>query len=160
MKPSTLFKGLLTATLLLGVPAAAVAQEQDAPAPAQVAPVEVSETQIDQFVSAYQAIQTIQQAVQADLVAAVEAQGLTVDDYNAIAESQQSPEAAAEIPPEQAEQFAAAAEQIATLREGARTEMRSAIEATSLSIEEFEQIMTQAQQDPALQQVIVERLAE
>lgn len=162
MKPSTLFKSLLAATLALGVPAAAVAQEQDAPAPApaQVAPIEVSETQIDQFVSAYQAIQTIQQAVQADLVAAVEAQGLTVDDYNAIAESQQTPEAAAEVPPEQAEQFAAAAEQVATLREGARTEMQAAIEATSLSIEEFEQIMTQAQADPALQQVIVERLAE
>ena len=62
-------------------------------------------------VDAYEAIQTIQQAVQADLVAAVEAQGLTVDDYNAIAASQQSPEAAAEVPPEQAEQFSAAAEQ-------------------------------------------------
>ncbi|MBW4462899.1 MAG: DUF4168 domain-containing protein [Nodosilinea sp. WJT8-NPBG4] len=167
MKPSTLFKGLLAATLLLGVPAAAVAQEQEAPAPepaqaapAEAAPVEVSETQIDRFVSAYQAIQTIQQAVQADLVAAVEAQGLTVDDYNAIAESQQTPEAAAEVPPEQAEQFAAAAEQVATLRDGARTEMQAAIEAESLSIEEFEQIMAQAQADPALQQVIVERLAE
>lgn len=163
MKPSTLFKGLLAATLLLGVPVAAVAQEQEAPAPApaQAAPpVEVSETQIDRFVSAYQAIQTIQQAVQADLVAAVEAQGLTVDDYNAIAASQQSPEAAAEVPPEQAEQFAAASEQVATLRDGARTEMHAAIEATSLTVEEFEQIMAQAQADPALQQVIVERLAE
>lgn len=162
MKPSTLFKGLLAATLLLGVPAAAVAQDQEAPAPApaQVAPAEVSETQIDRFVSAYQAIQTIQQAVQADLVAAVEAQGLTVDDYNAIAESQQSPEAAAAVPPEQSGQFAAAAEQVATLREGARTEMQAAIEAEALTIEEFEQIMAQAQQDPALQQVIVERLAE
>lgn len=166
MKPSTLFKGLLAATLLLGVPAAAVAQEQESPAPAEAqaapaeaAPAEISETQIDRFVSAYQAIQTIQQAVQADLVAAVEAQGLTVDDYNAIAASQQTPEAAA-VPPEQAEQFAAAAEQVATLREGARTEMQAAIEAESLSIEEFEQIMAQAQQDPALQQVIVERLAE
>jgi hypothetical protein len=161
MKPSTLFKGLLAATLLLGVPAAAVAQEQaPAPAPAQAAPAEVSETQIDRFVSAYQAIQTIQQAVQADLVAAVEAQGLTVDDYNAIAASQQSPAAAAPVPPEQAEQFAAAAEQVATLRQGARTEMQAAIEAESLTVEEFEQIMTQAQADPALQQVIVERLAE
>lgn len=161
MKPSTLFKGLLAATLLLGVPAAAVAQEQaPAPAPAQAAPAEVSETQIDRFVSAYQAIQTIQQAVQADLVAAVEAQGLTVDDYNAIAASQQSPEAAAEVPPEQVEQFAAAAAQVATLREGARTEMQAAIEAEALTIEEFEQIMAQAQQDPALQQTIVERLAE
>ena len=85
MKPSTLFRSLLAATLMLGAPAAAIAQGQEAPAPAQSeqpAPVmEVTEGQIDRFVSAYQAIQTIQQSVQAELVAAVEAEGLTVDDY-------------------------------------------------------------------------------
>ncbi|MBE9156659.1 DUF4168 domain-containing protein [Nodosilinea sp. LEGE 06152] len=164
MKPSTLFKSLLAATLMLGVPAAAIAQGQEAPtqAPAQSeqpAAMEVSEGQIDRFVSAYQAIQTIQQSVQAELVAAVEAEGLTVDDYNAIAESQQSPETAAEVPAEQAEQFAAAAAQVATLREGAREDMQAAIVAEELTVEEFEQILAQAQQDPALQQAIVERLS-
>lgn len=164
MKPSTLFKSLLAATLMLGVPAAAIAQDQEAPAPAQpaqpaqAAPTEVSEGQIDRFVSAYQAIRAIQQAAQAELVAAVEAEGLTVDDYNAIAESQQSPEAAAEVPAEQAEQFAAAAAQVATLREGAREEMQAAIVAEELTVEEFEQILALAQQDPALQQAIVERI--
>ncbi len=161
MKPSTLFKGLLAATLLLGAPAAVVAQEQEAPAPApaQAAPVEVSETQIDRFVSAYQAIQTIQQSVQAELVSAVEAEGLTVDDYNAIAEAQQSPETVAEVTPDQASQFAAAVEQVATLRQKAREEMQAAIEAENLSIDEFEQILAQAQQDPALEAKIVERLS-
>lgn len=160
MKPSTLLKGLLAATLVLGAPAAAMAQEQAAPAPAQAAPIEVSETQIDSFVSAYQAIQTIQQSVQADLVAAVEAEGLTVDDYNTIAEAQQSPETVTEVAPDQAAQFAAATEQVSTLREEARMEMQAAIEAENLSIEEFEQILAQAQQDPDLQQAITERLAQ
>ena len=158
MKPSTLLKGLLAATLLLGAPAAAVAQGQAAPAPAQAAPVELSETQIDRFVSAYQAIQTIQQSVQAELVSAVEAEGLTVDDYNAIAEAQQSPETVAEVAPDQAAQFAAAAEQVAALRQEAREEMQAAIKAEDLSIAEFEQILAQAQQDPVLQAEIVERL--
>ncbi|MGF1520374.1 MAG: DUF4168 domain-containing protein [Nodosilinea sp.] len=160
MKPSTLLKGLLAATLMLGAPAAAVAQGQEAPAPAEAAPVQVSETQIDSFVSAYQAIQTIQQSVQAELVSAVEAEGLTVDDYNAIAEAQQSPETVAEVAPDQAAQFAAAAERVAALREEAREEMQAAIEAENLSITEFEQILAQAQQDPALQQAITERLAQ
>ncbi|WP_081972503.1 DUF4168 domain-containing protein [Leptolyngbya sp. KIOST-1] len=161
MQPSTVLNSLLAATLLLGVPAAAIAQGQEAPAPAQAeqpTQVEVSEGQIDRFVSAYQSIQAIQEAVQAELVAAVEAEGLTVDDYNAIAESQQSPETAAEVPAEQAEQFAAAAAQVTTLRQGAREEMQAAIAAEEMTIEEFEQILTQAQQDPALQQAIVERL--
>lgn len=157
MKPSTLLKGLLTATLILGAPAAAVAQAE-APAPAQASPVEVSESQLDSFVNAYQAIRTIQQSVQAELVAAVEAEGLTVDDYNTIAEAQQSPETIAEVAPDQAAQFAAATEQVAALRTEAREEMQAAIEAENLSIAEFEQILTQAQEDPALQAEIVERL--
>ena len=164
MKPSTLLKGLLAATLLLGVPAAAVAQGPEegpeAPSPAEAAPVEVSETQIDRFVSAYRAIQSIQQEVQAELVAAVEAEGLSVDDYNAIAESQQSPDAAAEVPPEQAEQFAAATEQVTALRQSAGQDMRAAIESAELTVDEFEQILAQAQQDPALQAAITERLAQ
>jgi 2-iminoacetate synthase ThiH len=83
-----------------------------------------------------------------------------VDDYNAIAEAQQSPETVAEVAPDQAAQFAAAAEQVATLLEAAREEMQAAIEAENLSIDEFEQILAQAQQDPALQQAITERLAQ
>ncbi|WP_017300377.1 DUF4168 domain-containing protein [Nodosilinea nodulosa] len=167
MKPSTLLKSLLASTVLLGTPAAVMAQTQGAPAPDQPAqaapeptpePMEVSEEQIDSFANAYQAIQTIQQAVQADLVNAVEAQGLTVDTYNAIAASQQTPETATDVSPEQAEQFAAAAEQVATLRAGARQEMQAAIEAHSLTVDEFEQILAQAQQDTDLQQAIAERL--
>ncbi|MGB3203069.1 MAG: DUF4168 domain-containing protein [Nodosilinea sp.] len=163
MKPSTLLNSLLAATLMLGVPAAAIAQDQETPTPAEaapsdVAPIEVSESQIDRFANAYRAIQAIQQATQAELVAAVEAEGLTVNDYNAIAESQQSPDAA-EVPAEQAEQFAAAAAQVDTLRAGAREEMQAAIAAEELTVEEFEQILAQAQQDPTLQEAIVERLS-
>ncbi|WOD41338.1 DUF4168 domain-containing protein [Nodosilinea sp. E11] len=158
MKPSTLLKGLLAATLMLGAPAAAVAQAQTAPAPNEVAPLEVSDSQIDSFVNAYQAIQSIQQSVQAELVAAVEAEGLTVDDYNVIAAAQQTPEAASAIDPAQAEQFVAAVEQVSAIRTSARADMQAAIEAEDLSVEEFEQILTQAQQDPALQAEISQRL--
>ena len=156
MKPSTLLKSLLAATLILGAPAAAIAQAQETAAPTQI---EVSEGQIDRFVSAYLAIHAIQQEVQAELVAAVEAEGLTVDDYNAIAESQQAPTAETEVSPEQAEQFAAAVEQVTTLREGARQEMQAAIAAEALTIDEFEQILAQAQQDPALRAQISQRLS-
>lgn len=169
MKPFTLLKGLVAATLLLGAPAAiaqeqaapapsAPAQEQSAPAPGSPAQAEVSDGQIDRFVNAYQSIQTIQQTVQADLVAAVEAQGLTVEDYVAIAEASQSPETVTAVDPAQAEQFAAAAEQVAARQATARQEMQAAIEAEAMTIAEFEEILNQAQQDPVLQAEIVQRL--
>jgi hypothetical protein len=159
MKPSTLLRSVLAATLMIGAPAAAIAQQPEmAPQPAQQPAMEVSAAQIDSFVNAYRALETIQQEVQADLVAAVEAEGLSVDDYNAIAESQQSPETVAEIPADQSERFAAAVEQVSAIRAEARDEMQAAIEAQDLSIAEFEQIFTQAQQDPNLQSEINQRL--
>jgi hypothetical protein len=121
---------------------------------------EVSETQLDSFANAYRSIQVIQESARAELIAAVEAEGLTVDDYNAIAEAQESPEVAAQISPEQSEQFAAAVEQVSAIRTEAQAEMEAAIQAENLSVEEFEQILALAQQDPEIQQAISERLTE
>ncbi|NJL48912.1 MAG: DUF4168 domain-containing protein [Leptolyngbyaceae cyanobacterium SM2_5_2] len=145
------------------VPGSEAAPETEAVPEAEANPVsatEVSETQLDSFANAYRSIQAIQESAQAELVAAVEGQGLTVDDYNAIAEAQESPDAAAQIPPEQSEQFAAAAEQVSAIRTEVQAEMEAAIQAENLSIEEFEQILALAQQDPEVQQAISERLAE
>ncbi|WP_187329414.1 DUF4168 domain-containing protein [Halomicronema hongdechloris] len=137
------------------------------PQPAQAPPPEtldsqatLSEQQIEQFADAYKAIQTIQEDVQADMIQAVEAEGLTVEEFNTIAQSQQNPEIQAEVPPEQIERFSAATEQINAIRTNAREEMESAIQAEGLSVEEFEQILAMAQQDEALRQAINQRLAQ
>ncbi len=157
---------LLTASLaavLFGVevagmaqPAAAQSLPQVEPAP-QSAPVEVTDDQLDQFVSAYEAVQTIQDEIRADMVAAVEAEGLTVDEFNMIAQAMQTPNSP-EVPPQQAEPFMAAAEQVAAIQVTAQEEIEAAIEAEDLAVEEFEQILQLAQQDPALQEQINQRL--
>ncbi|ASC72041.1 hypothetical protein XM38_029950 [Halomicronema hongdechloris C2206] len=166
---SHLLKGSLIAAMLAVTPMVilggqAVAQE---PQPAQAPPPEtldsqatLSEQQIEQFADAYKAIQTIQEDVQADMIQAVEAEGLTVEEFNTIAQSQQNPEIQAEVPPEQIERFSAATEQINAIRTNAREEMESAIQAEGLSVEEFEQILAMAQQDEALRQAINQRLAQ
>ncbi|MEM6520203.1 MAG: DUF4168 domain-containing protein [Cyanobacteria bacterium P01_D01_bin.71] len=124
-------------------------------------PTEVSEEQIDQFANAYQALQTIQEDSQAEIVQVIEAEGLTVNEFDAIAQGQQDPAATpAEVSPEQVEQFSAASEQVDEIRTIARTEMEAAIQAEGLSVQEFEQILAMAGQDPALQQEINQRLAE
>ena len=174
---------LAAAALLIGAPVGVAMAQAPEPAPAseaspeteavpgseatpatEAAPpgseAEVSETQLDSFANAYRSIQVIQESAQAELVAAVESEGLTVDDYNAIAEAQQSPDASAQVPPEQSEQFAAAAAQVSAIRTEVQAEMEAAIQAENLSVEEFEQILALAQQDPEIQQAISERLAE
>lgn len=158
MRRGTLIPGSLMA-VLLGVGAVSpLAMAQVVPPPAQPAPVEVTDEQLDRFVSAYQALQVIQQENQAEMLAAVEAEGLTVDEFNAMAQTMQSPAGADALPPQQAEPFMAAAEQVSAIRADVRDEMAAAIQAESLTIEEFEQILMMARQDPMLQEQINQRL--
>lgn len=177
MLKSKLFKSSLIIAGLLAVGPAVISERAKAqdlqpaqapqaeqPQPPEVEaieePMEVSEEQIDQFASAYQALQTIQESSQAEMVEVIEAEGLTVEEFEAIAQGQQDPAATqAEVSPEQVEQFSTVYEQVDTIRTNARAEMQSAIQAQGLSVEEFEQILAMAQQDPALQEEINQRLA-
>lgn len=123
-------------------------------------PMNVSETQIEQFAAAYADIQAIQQQVQPEIIAAVEAAGLTVEEFEAMMVAQQSPETEAPVPPESSQEFTAAYERVTELQAAARTDMQAAIEKEGLAVEEFEQILAMAQQNPVLAERINDRLAE
>jgi len=150
--------GSLMAVLLglgaMSIPPSAQAQ---VPPPTQPTSVEVTEEQLDRFANAYQAVQEIQIEAQAEMAAAIEGEGLTVEEFNTIAQTMQSP-AASEIPSQQAEPFMAAAEQVATIQASVPDEIAAAIQAENMTLGEFEQILIMAQQDPGLQQQINQRL--
>lgn len=158
MLTSKMVQGSLAALFLLGAPVTGVALAQQ-PEPAQAPQATLSDAQIDSFVSAYQSIQVIRQETQAELIAAVEAEGLTVEEFNTIAEVQQSPEATSAVAPDEAEKFNAAVEQLSVIQAEAQAEIEAAIEAERLTVEEFEQILALAQQDPALRAEITQRLS-
>ncbi len=147
--------------VLLGLGAVGMAQPAVAQLPpsTQPAPAEVTDEQIDQFARAYLAVQTIQQEIQTEMVAAVEAEGLTVDEFNAMAQTLQA-SGGSELPPEQAESFMAAADQMATIQSSVREDMAAAIQAENLTVEEFDQILLMAQQDPSLLEQINQRLGQ
>jgi hypothetical protein len=161
MLTSKFAKSALISIALLGFSGAGIASAQT-PMPPQPEPAqtEVSDRQIDQFVNAYQTIQQVQAQAQQDMVAAVEAEGLTVEEFQDIAQAQQSPESTADVSQTQAEQFAVASERIASIDASATQEIQTAIQSEGLTPEEFEQILTLARQDPALQDQINQRLAQ
>jgi len=74
--------------------------------------------------------------------------------------AQQSPEAEAQVTPEQSQQFTAAYERVTEIQTAARTDMQAAIQEEGLTVEEFEQILAMAQQDPTLAERINNHLAE
>jgi len=132
---------------------------QQAPTPSQA---EVSPETIDQFVAAFKQVQAIRESAQADMAAAVEAEGLTIEEFNAMVEAQQDPDSQAsmDLTQQDIESFMAAADRVSTIQQDAQGDIEAAIQDEGLAVEEFNQILALAQQDPQLRQVINQRLDE
>ena len=91
------------------------------------------------------------------MVAAVEAEGFTVEEFNALADqalADNKPPADTAV----AQRFDAAIERIATLRQGAEETMVSAIEKTGMSLDRFNDIMALSDQDADLYQRIGDQI--
>lgn len=148
------------ATVLFGSISAALTAPvlAQTPMPEQPQPINITDEQLDSFANAYMEIVTIRNESQAEIVAAVESEGLTPEEFQAIATMQNSPEGISGVPPEQTEQYMAAAEAVTTIQTEAETDMQTAIQAEDLTVAEFEQIFAMAQEDPTLQQQIIQRL--
>lgn len=112
---------------------------------------------IKQFAKAYQSIQTIRSDAEEKMAEAVESAGLTVDEFNTLAEKsleENAPPADAAA----AQKFEAAIKRIVTLRQGAEETMAQAIEKTGLSVDRFNEILEQSDQDADLYQRIGDQI--
>ena len=133
------------------------------------APAAVTATDIPTFAKAYQAVQTLRMKAENDMVKAVEAEGLSIDRFNAIAETQidgaaQSPDDMAKIAQrakyskQENKQFKTAVDHIIAIRQATENEMELAIEAEGLSIDAFNTLLEQAADDTELQRQISEAI--
>ncbi|MFP4298651.1 MAG: DUF4168 domain-containing protein [Spirulinaceae cyanobacterium] len=157
-----LFAGSTIATLLLmsGL-STAQAQGQEPPPPMTEAPqANVNEEDLQRFVVAMTQVQTIQQDAESQMLEAVEEQGLTVERFNTLAQVQQNPETQAEVnvSPEEDRQFQQAIQEITTIRQEAENEMEAAVQREGLEVEEFNEIALVVQQNPSLQQQVMEMM--
>ena len=155
MLKSLIVAAPIAALALIGFAGQAQAQAgAPAPAPAEAAPqTDISEAELTQFANALQEVQAIRQAAEMEMVAAIEAQGLTVDQFNAIAQARQNPEAQAEISlsEEEAASFGSAIEEVNELSQSAQADMVVAVESEGLSVAAYNQIASIVRDDPSLQ---------
>lgn len=104
---------------------------------------------VKKFVKAYQAIQTIRDEAEEKMAAAIAAEGLTIDEFNTLAD--QAFAGNLPSPEEDATQkFEAAIERIAILREEAEDVMTTAIEKAGISVNRFNEILEQSDKDSEL----------
>jgi hypothetical protein len=132
---------------------------------AEAAASGLGDDEIATFAKAYQAVQTLRIRAEGDMAKAVEDEGLTVDRFNAIAETQldgpaQTADdmakvaAKAKISKGDKKKFDAAVERIIAIRQSAEGEMETAIEAEGLSIDSFNRLLEQSADDTDLQRRI------
>jgi hypothetical protein len=133
------------------------------------APQSFSDTDITTFAEAYRAVQTLRIQAEGKMADAVEAEGLSIDRFNAIANLQLGEpvegDAAiariaekAKITKQEDKQFKTAIDRIADIRQSTEGEMEKAIEATGLSVATFNAVMEQSVDDTTLQRQISDEI--
>lgn len=114
-----------------------------------------SDSQIERFVDASVKINEIQQGAQVEMVEIIEGQGLNVETFNEMASQQRNPnQEAMSVSDEDKMAFGQAMQQIQALQLELQQEMESAIIASDLQLEEYNEIMQAYQQNPELQQKV------
>ncbi|MFW5658086.1 MAG: DUF4168 domain-containing protein [Bacteroidota bacterium] len=119
---------------------------------------EISKKELKQFASAFKKVQVIDQKAQANMVTAVEEEGLEVQRYNEIQQAQQDPDQEVDATPEELNKYETASEELETIREQARQQMHEKIIDEGFSINRYQEIAVAIQNDPELQQKLQEYL--
>lgn len=125
----------------------------------QPADIDVSTKEIQQFVSAAQSIQGINQKAQQKVGKAVEDEGMSQRRFSEIRQSQQSQnQGQANATEEEMEQYRNIMQTLQNMRTGMRDNMENAIKQSGLTMQRYQQIAKAAQTDTALMKRIQQKL--
>jgi hypothetical protein len=122
----------------------------------QVATPSISDAKLKKFVDVYKKLAPQQQQAEAQMIKAIEQQGLTADRFNEIASKQQAnatPESSGATADELTK-FKAAAQQISAIQKDVQPKIEKLMTDEGMKPEEFEQIAMAYQTSPEIQQKI------
>ncbi|MGB3199481.1 MAG: DUF4168 domain-containing protein [Nodosilinea sp.] len=136
---------------------------------ADVTSAAISDSDIPTFAKAYQEVQLLRLQAEQEMAEAVEDEGLSIERFNAIAETQlagaaESPDDVAKvaekakISKQENKQFQAAVDRIIAIRQSTEAEMEKAIEADGLAIDTFNGILEQSADDADLKRKISDEI--
>lgn len=158
-----MFKIVLTTGSALAVLAsgALIAQAQQPapqPAPSTAPQTQIPTAELQKFAQTVKQLQTIDRQAQAEMVRAVEAQGLNEKRFLELYQAQRSPQAQAATKPsaQEQKQFAQALAKVQGIQQQTQTKMQQAVTAQGFEVPRFNQIMTTVLKDPALKQQVLQ----
>ncbi|MGB6014439.1 MAG: DUF4168 domain-containing protein [Nodosilinea sp.] len=150
-------------------PAAPLLAQEPSVEMVDATPAAISDRDIPTFAKAYQEVQILRMQAEQEMAQAVEDEGLSIDRFNAIAETQltgaaESPEdiakvaKKAKISKQETKQFDAAVDRIIAIRQSTEAEMEKAIEADGFSVDSFNSMLEQSADDTDLQRKISDEI--
>lgn len=113
---------------------------------------EISDKELQQFVSASQYVQVINQQAQQEMVTAVEKEGLQAQRYSEIQQAQQDPNQEADATDEELKQYEAATQELQKIQVQAQQQMQKKLNEEGLTESRFQEISMVLQSDPELQE--------
>lgn len=121
---------------------------------------EVSDTELTNFANAYTEIQEVNEKAQTQMTKVIEDSGMEIQTFNMMYQASQN--SAVEMPTEatqaDTEKYEEVVVQIEKMQPTFQKEMEDAIVDNNLTVERYQQVVTQLQTDPELQQKLQSRL--
>jgi hypothetical protein len=112
----------------------------------------IPDQDLEKFVDAYKGMVVLNETAQQRMVAAVEAEKLSVERFNELSQAQEAPDSPAKpATPEEQKQFDAAMGQLMKVQMEVQGEMEALIVKSGLSVERYQEIAMRLQSDPELQ---------
>lgn len=135
----------------------ALAQQMDMQQQAQ--PIDLSDSDIEQFVDVYLQQQEIQQVYEPKMIEAIENEGLSLERFQQIIQAQQMG-AESDATEAESEQFQSSMAQIQVIEMDMMSEVEEMLEEEGMDMERYEQIFVAINSDPEIQQKVQEKLME
>ena len=120
---------------------------------------DVSDQQVDQFVSALQDVQKIQEESQPKMIKAIEDEGLEPQQFVQAAQAMQQGQETG-LNEDDQKKFDSVQQKVMSIQVEANNEIETRIKEKNLTLDQFNQIYLSFQQKPALNERIQKRLAE
>ncbi len=125
---------------------------------AQAAQGEMTDDQLKQWAAAYQQIQLIDQEAQQTMVEAIEESGLEVQKFIEMQQAQANPNEELDATPEEQMRFGEASQLLQQVQQEAQQSMERKIQEEGLTMQEYQAFGGMIQNDPELQQKLMEYL--
>jgi len=121
---------------------------------------EVSDEELDRFVTALQAVEQIQIETQATMTEAIEAEGMSEERFSQIHSAQQNPEMELgdDVTAAEEEAYESVLATLMEVQQTAQGDMQDAVAEEGFDVQRFNEIIIAIQQDPELAQQVQQML--